>query len=53
MSKNAAEFLLGSVKRADAHLEAIDVTPKAEVASTVKYDAVGPLPAFKKPKGAL
>ena len=53
VSKNAAEFLLGSVKRADAHLEAIDVTPKAEVPSTIKYDAVGPLPAFKKPKGAL
>ena len=55
VSKNAAEFLLGSIKRADerkAELAAPkDVTPVIET----RYEVVGPAPltGFTKPPGVL
>ena len=57
VSKNAAEFLLGSLERANEHKAQIqapkDVTPKAPVIE-VKYESVGPVPTgFTKPPGVL
>ena len=60
VSRNAAEFLLGSLRRAEERVAAlaepqtaIDVTPVVPVVE-IQYDAAGPKPTgFSKPPGVL
>lgn len=51
VSKNAREWLLASVKRADEAIQAIDVTPREQIANTSTQTQIDTVAGFTKPPG--